>query len=301
MATAVDRAKSNYEWHVAAWLPLFLMPTAVAICCAHWPAWALMWAMASSIFAGLKWLTFVTSSAAHEASWRRIAGYFFLWPGLNAETFLSHTQRPVTPTRYEWGWAGAKTVAGMMLLVGIVPSAKASHPLLGGWIGMLGLVLVLHFGVFHWLSLAWRTAGVAAPPLMNRPLAATSLSDFWSQRWNLAFRDVAHRFAFRPLAARLGIAGATLAVFFISGLVHDLVISLPVAAGAGKPTLYFLLQGLAVLVERSPAGKRAGLGSGWRGRLFAIAVVLLPVGLLFHSPFVLSAIVPTLTALGWTS
>jgi hypothetical protein len=298
MATAIEQAKCNIEWRVSAWLPLVLFPAAVMAWCGDWPAWALMWAIAISIFAGLKWLTLATSTAAHDASWQRIAGYLFLWPGLNADAFLAHSKRPATPSWHEWGWAWAKTAGGMLLLIGVVPPAMESHPLLAGWLGMFGLVLVLHFGIFHLLSLAWRTAGIVAPPLMNRPLAATSLSDFWSQRWNLAVRDAARRFVFRPLAPRLGIAGATLVVFLISGLVHDLVISLPVGAGGGGPTLYFLLQGAAVLVERSRAGKRAGLSKGWRGRLFAAAMVLLPAGLLFHPPFVLHVIVPTLAALG---
>ena len=301
MATAVDRAKSNLEWQVAAWLPLVLMPAAVAAWCGGWPAWALMWAMAVSIFAGLKWLTLATSTAAQDASGWRIAGYLFLWPGLNADAFLANSERPVTPSWQEWGWVGAKTAGGIMLLISAVPPAMESHPLIAGWIGMIGLVLVLHFGIFHLLSLAWRRAGIVAPPLMNQPLVANSLSDFWSQRWNLAFRDVAHRFVFRPLAPRLGVAGATLAVFLISGLVHDLVISVPVGAGGGGPTLYFLLQGAAVLVERSRPGKRAGLGKGWRGRLFATAMVLLPAGVLFHPPFVLNAILPTVAAPGLAS
>jgi len=65
--------------------------------------------------------------------------------------------------------------------------------------------------------------------------------------------------------------------------------------------MYFILQGIAVLIERSSLGKRVGLGEGWRGRLFAAVVLLLPIGLLFHPPFVLKAILPTLAALGLTS
>jgi hypothetical protein len=52
------------------------------------------------------------------------------------------------------------------------------------------LVLVLYFGSFHLLSCAWRSAGVDAHPLMNWPLAAESVSEFWGRRWNTAFRDL---------------------------------------------------------------------------------------------------------------
>lgn len=69
---------------------------------------------------------------------------------------------------------------------------------------MAGLIFVLHFGSFHLLSCAWRAAGVDARPLMHWPVAATSLADFWGRRWNTAFRDLTHRFLFRPLTRRLG-------------------------------------------------------------------------------------------------
>ena len=79
-----------------------------------------------------------------------------------------------------------------------------SLPYVAGWVGMVGIVLTLHFGLFHLLSCAWRSAGVEARPLMNDPLASQSVSEFWGRRWNTAFRDLAHRFLFRPLSARLG-------------------------------------------------------------------------------------------------
>ena len=59
-------------------------------------------------------------------------------------------------------------------------------------------------------------------------------------------------------------------------VVHDLVISVPAGGGYGGPTLFFALQGVAVLVERSPLGRRVGLGRGWRGWLFTMLVLLAP-------------------------
>jgi hypothetical protein len=38
---------------------------------------------------------------------------------------------------------------------------------------MAGLILLLHFGTFHVLSLAWRRAGVNAQPIMRSPVLAT--------------------------------------------------------------------------------------------------------------------------------
>ena len=90
------------------------------------------------------------------------------------------------------------------LIVGVYPRVPVDHDLLRGWVGMVGIVFVLHFGIFHLLSLAWQTLGVSAKPIMDWPIKATSVSEFWGQRWNLAFRDLTHRFLFRPLTARFG-------------------------------------------------------------------------------------------------
>jgi hypothetical protein len=79
-------------------------------------------------------------------------------------------------------------------------------------------------------------------------------------------------------------------------LVHDLIISLPARGGFGLPTLYFLLQGAGVLIEKSPFGRRHLRGSA--GRVFAIALAVLPLPLLFHAPFIIRVIVPFMRAIG---
>jgi alginate O-acetyltransferase complex protein AlgI len=163
---------------------------------------------------------------------------------------------------------------------------------------MLGLVLLLHFGLFHLLSAGWRALRVDAPPIMNAPLRSTTVGEFWGQRWNAAFNDLALRLVFRPTVRRLGIAGATLLAFLVSGLIHELVISLPAGAGFGFPSGYFLLQGLGVLTERSAAGRRLGLRGGVRGWIFTMIVVAGPAFWLFHPPFVSKVILPFMQAIG---
>jgi hypothetical protein len=86
--------------------------------------------------------------------------------------------------------------------------------------------------------------------------------------------------------------------FLFSGVIHDLVISVPAQGGYGGPTVFFAVQGAGMVIERSAFGHRVGLGSGWSGRLFAAVVLLAPVGLLFHRPFVVGIMVPFMRALG---
>jgi hypothetical protein len=198
----------------------------------------------------------------------------------------------------EWLLAAAKLGLGLLLLWGVAPRVPREYELLLGWIGMAGIVFVLHFGSIHLLSCFWRSLGIETRPLMEWPIAAASVSEFWGRRWNTAFRDLAHLFVFRPLVRRWGGMWALAASFLFSGLVHDLVISVPARGGYGWPTLYFLVQGAAVFVERSPLGNSLGLGSGWRGWLFAMLVLLLPAYGLFHPPFIHTVIVPFLEAIG---
>jgi len=296
MTTIVCTKPIEIRWHTTAWLPLAILPAAAGILTAGLPAWVQMWALAISIYGSFKWLTFAASAAAGKATVGQATGYLLLWTGMDAEAFFGKRAN-MAPRWSEWVWAVAQTAIGFWILLGLAPLVVRSHPLVTGWLTMAGVVSILHFGLSQLLSLAWRTAGINARHIMHKPLLARSLSDFWGRRWNLAFRDLAHRFVFQPLAPRIGGGWATMAVFLVSGVIHDVVISLTARGGWGLPTLYFLIQGAAVLLERSRVGKRAGLGRGFVGWLFAAVVVLTPAGLLFHPPFITHVVVPMLYVL----
>ena len=109
-------------------------------------------------------------------------------------------------------------------------------------------------GTFQLLAFLWQNADVSAMPIMRAPLRSHSLSEFWGKRWNLGFRQLSHDLIFRPLHGLLGVGGAGFLVFVISGLLHDLVISVPAKGGYGLPTIYFVVQGAGVAVERSKIG-----------------------------------------------
>lgn len=269
------------------WLPLVCLPGSVfALYPAVWPRWGFMWALAISIYTGFKWLTWRRTPTAAAPIWKH-AGYLLAWPGMNAAEFFSlpPSEKHVRCPLAEWCFALAKLTAGTLLFWGVARLVPDDDSLIAGWIGMVGIVMMLHFGVFHLLSCGWRTIGVDARPLMNWPLASRSISEFWGVRWNTAFRDLTHRFLFRPLTPHLGARGAVLVGFVASGLIHEFVVSLPAGGGYGGPTLFFLVQGCAILVSRSAIGKRIGLRTGFGGWAFAM-LGLLPAFLLFQPVFV---------------
>ncbi len=261
------------------------------------PAWGTMWGISLVLYAVLKGISW-SARTVQSSAWRQ-AGYLLAWPGMDVDGFLGRTRAvPDLPTAREWGFAFFKLGCGVTLLWGIPRLFAPQSELLAGWVGMIGIIFVLHFGLFHVLSCAWRSYGVNAAPIMNWPIASQSLTEFWGRRWNLAFRDLTHRFLFQPLLRRVGPVGSMLIGFLVSGLIHDLVISIPARGGWGLPTLYFTLQGVAILIERSRWGRRIGLGSGLVGRLFCCTILALPCPLLFHSAFVLRVIVPFLHVIG---
>ncbi|MFY9531753.1 MAG: membrane bound O-acyl transferase family-domain-containing protein [Candidatus Acidiferrales bacterium] len=281
------------------WILLVVLPAVAILFRSRVVAWVFMWTLAIAIFFGCKWQSWWDArSAMGNASFGRTLGYLFAWPGMDAESFLDPRRRAQRPKVSAWISASMKTVAGGVVLWGVARRVPEGHELLAGWVGMLGVILVLHFGTFHLLALAWQSAGIDARPIMRSPLSATSLSDFWGRRWNLGFRQLTHRLIFEPARTRAGVVAAILLSFFASGLIHDLVISFPAGGGYGSPTGYFVLQGLGVLFERSALGKRVGFGSGVRGWLFVAIFAGAPAFLLFHPPFVRGVILPFLEAIG---
>jgi hypothetical protein len=292
-------AQPSAAGHPVGWLPLIVLPAAVMISGRHLAPWALMWALAIAIYGALKWMTWWRGrSIVPQVSLRRSLAYLLLWPGMDAPTFLD-ARRSATPSSgTEVLRAVAATLLGLILFFGAVRIVPSTLQLVAGWIGLFGLIFVLHFGSFRLVSIWWRWRGIEAVPVMRAPVAAASLGEFWGARWNTAFHVLARDYVVRPLRRRIGVPASMLVAFVGSGLVHDLVISVPAGAGYGLPTAYFCLQGLALLLERAPAGRRLGLGRGLRGRLFAIAVTALPAFWLFHPAFVINVVVPFLKVVG---
>lgn len=261
------------------------------------PAWAFMWALAFAIFTALKWMTWWQAGGRVWQNPKRSLAYLLAWPGMDADTFLDPQAIPSRPSRCEWSWAFFKTLVGAALLWVITRQIPRSAELLRGWVGLLGLILLLHFGSFHLIALFWRTLGIKADPIMNEPLKSQNLGEFWGKRWNLGFRQLGHELIFRPLQRQVGATGAGFLVFIVSGLIHDMVISVPARGGYGLPTAYFTLQGLGVMLERSHLGHQLGLRRGFSGWLFTLLMTAGPVFWLFHRRFVLHVIIPFMHAI----
>lgn len=280
------------------WLPLLLFATAAGAARNAAPSWVFMWLMAFAIYAGFKWLSY------RDAPARRLvvpAGtgtlYLLLWPGMSLKEFVKTPATKEQPSLLPaWLAPAAKTLVGAGLVWFAVPSIPPDLGLLRGWTGMVGIIMMLHFGTFHLLALALQAAGFNARPNMRAPLLARSLADFWGKRWNTAFNVLADRYGFRLLTPRIGPHAALAVVFLASGLLHEAVITLPARGGYGLPTAYFALQAAGIFLERLPLFRRRP----WLKRLFAWVVLAVPLGCLFPPVFVRNVIMPMLHAIGAT-
>ena len=294
---AAYRAFARHRYRISAacatlarWLaPVMLVATALALR-SHVPDWGFMWILAGAMFFAAKWITWFPYRRRGSPS--RGLLYLLAWTGMDANTFLDARITAARPVLREWIEPAVKAAAGLALLCMLPPD----QPLIAAAAGFLGLILLLHFGLFHLLALLYRYAGIAATPLMNRPLRSRSLGEFWGRRWNSGFNALVEQTIFAPMRRPFGAAQATMTVFLVSGVIHDLIISLPARGGYGLPTLYFLIQLLGLLIERTRPMRR--ITRTWLGWLYTAAFTLLSLPLLFHEPFLRNVMLPFLHAIG---
>jgi hypothetical protein len=294
--TLVEQGRTNALTWVS-WLPLIALLALAFIYGQTMPAWGFMCAIAFAMYTGGKWLTYWQNRNVKTTIGRRV-GYLLLWPGMDAKAFLTVAKTVTRPPRNEWAITIVKIGLAIVLVWGV--ARRIPEPLLRGWCGLAALVVLVHFGVFHLCALIWQSAGVDARPLMNSPIKSTSLSEFWGLRWNSAFNRLVYDELFRPLYPLMGTPRATMMVFLASGLIHELVISVPARGGYGLPTIYFLIQGAGLMFERTVAARKFGLRRGIKGWLFTVAITVGPAFWLFNPTFITRVILPFLHVLNAT-
>lgn len=278
----------NQRNRTTPWLPLILLLGLSLMLRPSLEPWIGMWAIALAIYAGCKWLTLQDAMPqSKKPPFNRVLAYLLMWPGMDATRFLNDT--PTTnPGRQEWLFAAAKTALGVGLWLCAGKLMHWGYPLVAAWFGMVGIVMMFHFGTFHLLALLWRRTGYDAQPTMNWPIMARTLAEFWGKRWNLAFNHLATVYCFRPLTRRLDPKTALILTFLLSGLVHELVITLPARGGYGLPTLYFIIQGIGIALQRTPYLR---LHPRLNYALTAFALVA-PLPLLFPPAFIEQVVIP---------
>lgn len=149
------------------------------------------------------------------------------------------------------------------------------HVLMLSW---PAFVFIFHGGIFPLLGAMYRQQGFGVSKVMDYPLAAKSLGNFWGARWNVVYIAMLKQAVFKPLAKKMGSNIAFIYSFLVSGVLHEVALTLPLGRGFGLPTLYFLLQAFLVMLERRFA-------KGRMGRFAVVLCLILPLPLLFTHAF----------------
>ncbi|POY38957.1 hypothetical protein C3K47_00185 [Solitalea longa] len=148
-----------------------------------------------------------------------------------------------------------------------------------------GLSFILHFGILTISAGVWRCFGINTQKLFKEPLKSRSLAEFWSKRWNIAFSEMTSIAVYRPLVVNLGRKCALVTSFLFSGFLHELAITVPAGAGFGLPTIYFLLQAIAIIIEGEI--KRLSIFKNqFIAKLWVFSWLILPIQLLFPPEFI---------------
>jgi alginate O-acetyltransferase complex protein AlgI len=157
---------------------------------------------------------------------------------------------------------------------------------------LIGLSLILHFGILNLSTAMWRLLGVDVRELFKSPYKSKSLKEFWGKRWNIAFSEMTALIVYRPLKEIISPSMAMIVSFLLSGILHEIAISFPVNSGFGLPMIYFSIHAFLIYLEgKSPLVKKI-ISHPVVSHVWVFLCLILPMPLLFHADFVQFVLIP---------
>lgn len=153
------------------------------------------------------------------------------------------------------------------------------------WGAGLVLVYATVSALYRLLLVSYRTLGFVTPPLHVTPVLSRSIQEFWGARWARPISDWLGDTFFRPYARRRRPLTGVILAFIVSAAFHAYAVwvALGVVDGlpmAGWMTLYFVLQGALMALERAAGVRR---WPRWAGHAWTVAWMVL-VSPLFVEP-----------------
>ena len=131
--------------------------------------------------------------------------------------------------------------------------------------------------IFNIVNLILAAAGYRLPDMHRTPIAARSVGEFWSRRWNIIVSAWLRQFIFYPALRQCRPGLALILCFAVSGLLHSWPILVALDSTAALSTLiFFILQGIIVLAEKP---LHVGTWPSALARTWTITAVLGPASL----------------------
>lgn len=141
--------------------------------------------------------------------------------------------------------------------------ANMIHPgqLLNNYLVAILFYLCLNLGLTGAQFINYAVGYATVPPFRNPFLRSMSVADFWGRRWNMVAHGMYKRGVFQPLRPLVGVKASIVAVFLVSGLLHEYawrVIFYNSSDGdkevaktsSLKLTAFFLWCGVTMILER---------------------------------------------------
>jgi len=290
--------KAGNRW--SSWLLMVLAILPVCLLFFQQPPIIKMLAIIATTFTGMKAVAVTAYYKDKKASLNFIQWLAFVigWAGMLPQPFEKFPAPSLTGG-WPMIWFGVSRIIGGLAFVllahrlVLLPVNQRVPDVFISAILLVALSLILHFGLLSVGAGMWRFSGVNTYYLFRKPANATSLTGFWSKRWNLAFSEMTSLTIFRPLRDKLGAPLALMASFIFSGLLHELALSVPVNSGYGLPTLYFIIQGAMVLIEKKLIEQKSWvLSNKIFCKLWVFFWLIAPMPLLFHSQFIKQVVWP---------
>lgn len=221
--------------------------------------------------------------------------FALLWPGMDPKGFEPHQAQKIDWPLLRKG-LGNLVSGGLALffLVGLLHTGLMP----AYWLCLFAFpafILIFHSGMFSMEAACLSTFGIKVNRLMDAPQRSSSLGEFWGRRWNIPFIQMIRYAVFKPLLKKTNAPAAFLSSFLVSGILHEVALSLPVNGGYGLPTLYFLIQALLILIERKFIRRIPFLLQ----KIWLFGCLILPFPLLFHPEFLQGVFLPVLHKLGY--
>lgn len=242
------------------------------------------------LLVAMKTVVIVESLQGNRLTWLQWISFAIGWFGMRPALFHTLPSRPL-PFRRLIG-KGILGIASGWVLVYLSMLLTPSGQNIAGLLLLAGLSLILHFGFLNLSAAWWRMCGVNTSELFRSPLRSRSLKEFWGKRWNIAFSEMTTLVVYRPLKGAVGPGAALTFSFLLSGVLHEIAISLPVQNGYGLPTLYFVIHAFAMRLEKKFPPVQRILAHPILSRVWVVALLLLPLPLLFHTAFINEVLTP---------
>ncbi|KAI8892967.1 hypothetical protein BC833DRAFT_610057 [Globomyces pollinis-pini] len=126
-------------------------------------------------------------------------------------------------------------------------------------IGLLSMIRINHTIYGHSFAIIF---DIPFQHAMQSQYYATSIADFWANRWNLAVQPFLRRIGYEPILKWMNDKNstskvsytttviATLCTFTFSGLIHEWLLLMLNVQSTGEQMIFFILHGILLILEK---------------------------------------------------